>query len=123
MAGISIPLLVQAARQRASLTQRELADRVGTSQSAIARLEAGAANPTVETLERCAAATGHSLRLEFVPESPPDPVVERYKQDVDRTLLRENLKKSVDERIRSLADWQAASEELRRAGRDARGGQ
>ncbi len=119
MFDIMVPSLVQAARQRAALTQRELADRVGTSQSAIARLEAGAANPTVETLVRCAAATGHTLRLEFVPENPPDPVVECYKQDVDRTLLRENLKKSVDERIRSLADWQTASKELRRATRRA----
>ncbi len=120
MPDIPAPSLVEAARRRASLTQRELAERVGTSQSAIARLEAGMANPTIETLRRCAAATGHTLRLEFVPDDPPDPVVERYKQDVDRTLLRENLTKGVDERIRSLADWQQAAAELRRAAREAR---
>jgi transcriptional regulator with XRE-family HTH domain len=116
----TISLLVEGSRRNASLTQRELAERVGTSQSAIARLEQGQANPTIETLMRCAAATGHALRLEFVPVDPPDPVVSRYKQDVDRTLLRENLRKSVDERVRSLMDWQKAGRELQRAARAAR---
>jgi hypothetical protein len=32
--------------------------------------------------------------------------VERYKRDVDRSLLRENLRKSVHERLRSLGEWQ-----------------
>jgi hypothetical protein len=42
----------------------------------------------------------------LVPVPPPDPVVARYKEDVDRTLLRENLRRSVDERLRTLAEWQ-----------------
>ena len=46
--------LVLEARQRAHLTQRDFAERVGTSQSAIAKLEQGATNPTISTLERCA---------------------------------------------------------------------
>ena len=32
----------------------------------------------------------------------PDPVIEAYKTDVDRTLLRENLKLTVDERVRKM---------------------
>ena len=112
--------VVQEARQHASLTQRELADRVGTSQSAIAKLEQGATNPTIDTLARCAAAAGFALRIELVPLSALDPVVERYKQDVDRTLLRENLRKPVDERLRTLAEWQEAGHELQRATREAR---
>jgi hypothetical protein len=32
----------------------------------------------------------------------PDPVIEAYKKDVDRTLLRENLKLSVDHRVRKM---------------------
>ncbi len=50
----------------------------------------------------------------------PDPVIEAYKRDIDRTLLRENLKLSVDERFRKLMALQRFAEELRRAGRAAR---
>jgi len=46
-----------AARVRAGLTQAELADRMGTTQSAIARLESGAQLPSVKTLLRFANAT------------------------------------------------------------------
>ena len=46
-----------------------------------------------------------------------DPVVEAYKKDVDRTLLRERLKLTPEERLRDLMRLQAAAEELRRAGR------
>jgi len=112
--------LVQQARERAALTQQELARRAATSQSAVARLELGVSNPTVGTLARCAAAAGFALRVELVPLSDPDPVVERYKRDVDRTLLRENLRKPVEQRLRSLAEWQAAGQALERATRQAR---
>ena len=50
----------------------------------------------------------------------PDPVIEAYKKDVDRTLLIENLKLSVEERILKLMELQRFAEELRRAGRAAR---
>ncbi|MCG3115931.1 MAG: hypothetical protein LLH30_09660 [Candidatus Manganitrophus sp. SA1] len=46
-----------------------------------------------------------------------DPVIERYKRDVDRTLLRENLKLTVEERIRKLVRLQRFAEELRRGGK------
>jgi len=46
-----------AARTRAGLTQSELALRMGTSQSVIARLESGAQLPSVKTLLRFAKAT------------------------------------------------------------------
>ena len=51
---------------------------------------------------------------------PPDPVIEVYKKDVDRTLLRENLKRSVTERFERLMELQRFAEELRRAGKAAR---
>lgn len=51
------------ARARAGLTQAELAERMGTSQSAVARLESGTARPSVATLEKLAAATGSRLRI------------------------------------------------------------
>ena len=112
--------LVQEARQRSYLTQRDMAERVGTSQSAIAKLEQGGTNPTIDTLARCAAAAGFALRVELVPLDTPDPVVERYKLDVDRTLLRENLERTMDERLRSLGEWQEAGRELEAATRRAR---
>lgn len=97
---------VQEARQRAGLSQREFAERIGTSQSAVAKLELGDGNPTVETLSRCAEAAGFALHVALVPLPAADPVIERYKRDVDRTLLRENLSKSVHERLQSLGEWQ-----------------
>lgn len=57
------------------------------------------------------------LRPSFPME--PDPVVELYKQDVDRTLLRENLRLSVEQRFLRLMELQRFAEELQRAGRMA----
>ena len=53
------------------------------------------------------------------PKSGPDPVVEAYKHDVDRTLLRENLRRAPDERVRDLVRLQRFADELRRAGSKA----
>jgi hypothetical protein len=47
----------------------------------------------------------------------PDPVIELYKRDIDRTLLRENLRRSVAERLERLVALQRLAEEARRAGR------
>lgn len=52
----------------------------------------------------------------------PDPVIEAYKTHVDRTLLRENLKKSVTERIKALMELQKLAEEARRAGKAVKPG-
>ncbi len=61
-------LLAELAEQRrtAGLSQTEVAARMGTSQSSVARLEAGLADVRVSTLERYAAAVGAQLgwRLE-----------------------------------------------------------
>ncbi|KQW26978.1 XRE family transcriptional regulator [Rhizobium sp. Root274] len=64
--------LVQAlieARVRAGLTQAELATRMETSQSAVARLESGKVKPSARTLERFAQATGTRLSIRFEPLS------------------------------------------------------
>ena len=47
-------------------------------------------------------------------------MVEAYKKDIDRTLLRENLKLSIEERFRKSMALARFAEELRRAGREAR---
>lgn len=51
------------ARTRAGLTQAELAQRMGTTQSVVARLESGRGKPSTRTLERYAKATGTTLRI------------------------------------------------------------
>jgi transcriptional regulator with XRE-family HTH domain len=56
-----------AARARAGLSQAQLAKRMKTTQSAIARLESGRAKPSTRTLARFAAATGHRLKITFEP--------------------------------------------------------
>ncbi len=49
--------------------------------------------------------------------SLPDPVVEAYKKGVDRTLIRENLKLTAEERLEKLMRLQQFAEELRQGGR------
>ncbi len=48
-------------RVEAGLTQAELAERMGTTQSAIARMDGGGARPNLETLEKLATAVGAEL--------------------------------------------------------------
>ena len=50
----------------------------------------------------------------------PDPVIEAYKKHIDRTLIRENLRLTVDQRFRQLMELQRFAEELQKAGRKAR---
>jgi ribosome-binding protein aMBF1 (putative translation factor) len=59
--------MVIGARAHADLSQAELAERMGTSQSAIARLESGRIKPSTRTLEKLAAATGMRLRIVLEP--------------------------------------------------------
>jgi hypothetical protein len=49
-----------------------------------------------------------------------DSVIEAYKKDIDVTLIRENLRLTVDERFQRLMELQRFAEELQRAGRKAR---
>ena len=54
------------------------------------------------------------------PATPCDPVIEAYKKDVDRTLLRENLKLTVTQRFEKHERVFEYAKELREAGRRAR---
>jgi transcriptional regulator with XRE-family HTH domain len=58
---------VARARARAGLSQAELAKRMKTTQSAVARLESGRGLPSTRTLGRFAKATGHRLKISFEP--------------------------------------------------------
>lgn len=53
------------ARRAAGLTQAALAERMGTSQSVIARAESGGATPRIDLIERIAKATGATITLGF----------------------------------------------------------
>ena len=55
------------ARAKAGLTQEQLAGRMKTTQSIVARLESGRTRPSTQTLERVAAATGTRLKITFEP--------------------------------------------------------
>lgn len=48
-----------------------------------------------------------------------DDIIALYKRDVDVSLIVENLKRSIDERLEALMQLQAFVEELRRASRAA----
>lgn len=111
---------VREARTRAGLSQRALAKRAGTSQSVIARIENGDTSPTADTVERLLNAAGYASSLVLVPLPVPDPVIEAYKRDVDRTLLRQNLTRSVEQRWRLLANVAGVGRELRAATRRKR---
>jgi ribosome-binding protein aMBF1 (putative translation factor) len=58
------------ARSRAGLTQGELAERMHTTQSAVARIEGGHI-PTIRTLEKIAKATNTRLKISFEPNHAP----------------------------------------------------
>jgi ribosome-binding protein aMBF1 (putative translation factor) len=62
-------------RRSAGLSQTEVAARMGTSQSAVARLESGDADVRVSTLERYAAAIGSQLawQARAQPDAGPEP--------------------------------------------------
>ena len=46
---------------------------------------------------------------------PPDPVIEEYKRSVDRTLIREQLRRSIDERVENMIAALRLVEELHAA--------
>ena len=61
------------ARNRAGLTQQQLAQKMGTTQPAVARLESGRVRPSMRTLERFAKATGSRLLIRFEPREAARP--------------------------------------------------
>jgi transcriptional regulator with XRE-family HTH domain len=102
---------IRNARLRARISQRELAKRLGTSQSAIARLESEGSNPTVATIERALDATGHRLMLAAARKEP----------GIDESLIREQLKLTPEERLRRFEAFNKDVRKLMLAGARARG--
>lgn len=63
-------ITIREARQRSGMTQTELAEEVGTTQSVISRLEdAGYEGHTMKMLERVASALGHSIEIRLKPKN------------------------------------------------------
>jgi transcriptional regulator with XRE-family HTH domain len=83
--------LIRDARLIAGLSQSELAQRLGTTQSAVSNWERGRDEPRVNTLGRILQACGFEVDLVF-----------RRHDDVDRSQIRRLLDFSVDERLDQL---------------------
>jgi transcriptional regulator with XRE-family HTH domain len=67
----SAGVLLRDARRRHGLDQRVLAQRAGTSQTQISRIERGEISPSVDTLSRLLAAVGERLEMTAAPASRP----------------------------------------------------
>jgi transcriptional regulator with XRE-family HTH domain len=103
--------LIRDARRTSGLTQAELAERLGTTQSAIARLEAEGANPRLSTLTRALDACGRDIVLESTPR----------RSSIDETLVGGRLRLTPEQRIKSFERAYAETRTLALAGRRARG--
>jgi transcriptional regulator with XRE-family HTH domain len=103
--------LLKVARNRAGLTQVELARRLGISQAAVAKLEGPNANPTVTTLESALRGVGQQLVLTTQP----------LKRGIDETLVFEQLRLSPEQRLTQLERMYEWGRELTVAGAGARG--
>ena len=76
----SVALILINARKRSRLTQKQVADRAGTTQSAIARYEKGTLTPSVDTLQRLLKANGLDLVLDVKPTKKIAERSDRYKR-------------------------------------------
>ncbi|HET6342237.1 MAG TPA: helix-turn-helix transcriptional regulator [Gemmatimonadota bacterium] len=81
--------LLRYARRRAGLSQRELAERTGRTQSAVSRIESGAVTPRFDTLAELVRSCGK--RIDLVPV---------LGEGVDRTLVRAMRRLPPEQRLR-----------------------
>lgn len=96
--------LVREARKRAGLTQRELAERAGTTQSAIARLESGRTRPAFDDVMRLVRLCGMDLDIML-----------GERDDSDWAQARALRKLSPEERMDRMVGW---GHEVRRTFRE-----
>lgn len=98
--------IIREARRRTGLTQQELAERLGTTQSVVTRWETGQRSPTLETVVRAVRACGLDLTVTV---GPPDP-------DHD-LFIRENRRLDPAERLARMTAQKAGLDELVEAAR------
>lgn len=92
---------IREARLRAGLSQQELARRLNTSQSLVARWEQGQVDPRFSTVVRAIRACGFDLSLGVV----------AYDDDHD-LMVRENLRLTPEERLRKMKEVRRGLNEL-----------
>ena len=91
--------LLRQARERAGLSQRQLAQRAGTAQSVIARIERGLTSPTWDTLERLLEAAGFELAAQVEPRV----VVGSHMLDDVRRILQLTPEQRLEE-VKNLSE-------------------
>lgn len=101
---------VRKLRERHRLSQAQLAYRAGTSQQALSRIERGLVSPTVELLERLAAACGEELVLWARARGVP----------FEDAQLEISARTPVAERTELALAWDGFASELAAAGAQAR---
>jgi transcriptional regulator with XRE-family HTH domain len=96
-------MLIREARRRAGVSQTELARRIGTTQSAIARLERGKTEPSLKRIQEILRALGLDLRVGIVPLD-----------DSNWLDAQTNLRLGLDARVRQNQRILRAAREARR---------
>jgi transcriptional regulator with XRE-family HTH domain len=99
--------ILNMARRRAGLTQRELSRKTGVAQPSISKIEHGLISPTVDTLERLIRACGMEL----------EPVDVPGEHDLDWTLFEELLQRDEPGRAQFAAGMTRGLQRLRAAAR------
>ena len=86
--------LLRLARERAGLTQGELAQRLGSSQQAVAQAERWQGNPTADFMRRWASACGARLEIEiYSPERKAELLLANATSRDDRRAAEEEVRK------------------------------
>lgn len=93
--------LIREARKRAGLSQQDLAERLGTSQSVIARWELGRTSPSFERVAEAIRACGFELSVRI---TNPDPE--------HALLVEENLRLSPKQRLDRMTSSRSALQDL-----------
>jgi transcriptional regulator with XRE-family HTH domain len=104
--------LIKEARRRAGISQRELAQRLSTTQSVVARWESGATGPSFETVVRAVRACGFELDVHLLP------LDEGFEHDW--SLAAENLSRTPEERLANHTAAHDFAERLQRGRRASR---
>jgi transcriptional regulator with XRE-family HTH domain len=102
--------IIKQARTAAGLSQAELANRMGTTQSAVARLESRRSNPRVDTLDRAVASTGQRVSLAIEPGF-----------GLDESLIASAMRIEPRDRLRRFASAYASARKLSQAARQSFG--